>query len=211
MPRWVGRVGRWGALGCAGLLIQDKFHGLSLGDWKAVVWILLGLSLLFVFLTVDRIRPFRPTISLEQGPRFASLRIEAPEKRFLGLRPGGSRRREIEVGRRAIEVGRQVLVAVYDAQQKTPGPLSLGNSINERDRELEEYQARYQEALHGIKTEVGAAWAEILHSLDELGERPSRAREISVNFTGLDSDAIEVQAVGRKLLRRNGVVPPPEN
>jgi hypothetical protein len=100
---------------------------------------------------------------------------------------------------------------VHAAQQKTQVPLGPGRSINERDRELEEYQARYQEALHEIKTDVGAAWAEILHSLDELGERPSRTHEISVNFTGLDGEAIEVQAVGRNLLRRNGVVPPPES
>jgi hypothetical protein len=79
--------------------------------------------------------------------------------------------------------------------------------MDERDREIADYQAQYQQALHEIKVNVGAAWAEILHDLEEIGERPERAHEISVNFTGLDSDAMEVQAAGRKILRKHDIDP----
>jgi hypothetical protein len=195
-------------LACAGLLIQDKFHGLSLGNWKVAVWTLLGLSLLFVFLTTERIRPYRPTAWIDRGPRFASVRFEAPEKRLPMLRPGGNKKREIEIGHRAIKVGSKVLEAVGRAQQKTHGLPGRTQGPEEWEREIEQYQATYQEALHEIKTNVGAAWAEILHELDELGERPQYALEISVNFTGLDEEAMKVQAVGRKLLRRHGIEPP---
>jgi hypothetical protein len=50
-------VPRWVFVSASGLLIQDKFHGLVLGDkWRAATWIVLGFALLVVLLSEDALR-----------------------------------------------------------------------------------------------------------------------------------------------------------
>ena len=76
----VRRFSRWAALGSAGLLVQDKFHGLALGDWGVVAWIALGLSVAIVLLTEDALRRRRPTIHLGRHEGRPAVWIVPPER-----------------------------------------------------------------------------------------------------------------------------------
>lgn len=66
-----------------------------------------------------------------------------------------------------------------------------------------------QRALAQLKSDIGPQWHEILTDLRHCGLGPEMryVEDITVNFTGLDTQANTVQALGRKLLRRHGVDP----
>lgn len=60
-------------------------------------------------------------------------------------------------------------------------------------------------------SEVGAEWHQVLVDLEAVDALPGESRnhfEISVNYTGLDTFAIEIEAAGQDLLRKHGVDPP---
>jgi hypothetical protein len=69
-----------------------------------------------------------------------------------------------------------------------------------------EYTAVYRQELVKIKDTLGDTWPEVVRALDEANLLPNQSAlySLSVNFTALDSRAIEVQAAGRVLLRRHG-------
>ncbi len=50
------------------LLIYNKFHGVSLGHWSTVAWIVLVLAALVLLLTEDRLRSLRPTLHVALQP-----------------------------------------------------------------------------------------------------------------------------------------------
>lgn len=115
----------------------------------------------------------------------------------------GERKKEVEIGWRAIEVSQRVLAAVAVAKGKMAGyPLDREN--------WDAYHVTYQQTLHELQAKVGAEWHQVLKELEAVNALPGESRnhfEISVNYTGLDTWAIEIEAAGRDLLRKHGVDP----
>jgi hypothetical protein len=165
-------------------------------------WAVLGLSLLVFLFGDERLRPYRYTahfVHTDSG--VLSISLEPPEKPWRK-----KRKKEIEIGRRAIEVSRRVLAAVAKANQKMAAfPLD--------DENWNARQAAYQQTLHELQAEVGAEWRQVLVDLEALSngalDYSRNHYEISINYTGLDTFAIEVEAAGRDLLLKNGAKLPP--
>ncbi len=215
MQKRVRGVAGFGFVSALGLLVQNKFHGLSLGTgtWLVLTWIVLGMCVALVLLAETTLRERRPT--LHMGPRNGGHGVliwyEPAERPLFAGRHAraDAKRREVELGQRAIRVGGDVLRAYNHARASVPelAP-QAGESTNEQ---LPAYLAAYQTALNELKQTVGAAWSEVLQALKATGAFDGHRfppEPVSVNFTGLDSDAVEVQAVGPGLLRKQGVGAP---
>jgi hypothetical protein len=71
------------------------------------------------------------------------------------------------------------------------------------------YLSAYAEELDKLKAKIDGEWSEILADLDKEGvlPRPPDSYKPSVNFTGLDRRATDIQALGRQLIRKHGKEP----
>lgn len=197
MQKHLLRLGQTGAFFTAGLLVQNKFHGLSLGmgDWLVLTWAALAVCLVLWALTESELRERRPTLRIGRRDGLRGVWVQPPFKPiFVGRRERKrASAREVEVARRAIGVGDEVLAAYRDASA----------AIDPVNWDLATYQAE----LQALRTKVGAQWQEVLADLRAIGVDTGRAEVISVNFTGLDVEATQVQALGRQLLRKHGINP----
>ena len=80
------------------------------------------------------------------------------------------------------------------------------------DEDMNRHQAEYQKGLNQLKATVGAAWHEVLFDLDQCRVLPDPVSyyELSVNYTGHDGQVLQVQALGRHLMRKHGIEPDDE-
>lgn len=212
--RWINRIART-VLGIA----VATFIGIyavagqkPAPGWRLAVLIAGGMAILCLLLSEPALVARRRTIhigsSSEGGARIWREAAEKP----LFARQRVERKaadKEIEVGRRAIRVGADVLAAYRRARAAVSAvEAELGNPSPWDDKAgWQATQEAYQGALNDIKVDVGAAWSEVLADLDSLSVKPQFARDVSVNYTGLDSEATDVQAAGRVLLRKHGIDP----
>jgi hypothetical protein len=181
--------------GSTALLVQDKFHGLALGNWRMVTWAVLLVSLTVLIATEDVLRRHRPTLHFGHHEGHRAVWVEPPNQPLFG-----TRRREVEVGRRAIAVGNRVLAELAKAKTHMA---TVGHD------DMDRYMAEYQRGLDELKASVGGAWHEVLMDLERCGVLPNPRYyyELSVNYTALDRDVLEIQATARQLIRRHGKDP----
>lgn len=191
----------WWAVGVfSAALVQDFFHGWQLGGWRPTVIALWCFSVVLWLLTAPPVVARLPTAHFGKHDGFTSVWIEPAAKPLWSERSRA--KREIQLGKRAIAVGKRVLDVYAEAHEVTNQLLI--------EKGFASYQTEYQKQLNKIKAEVGGAWEEVIRELDEAGVLPDSADiySISVNFTGLDRKAMEVQALGRQLMRKHGKEPP---
>lgn len=196
------RVRKWLGMGAIVAAVQLLVALVVSRHWFLVVVVPAGAIVLLVYaLVLDR---RLPTIQVHRQESIKGViwSVEPPVKPLPGLRwlgRGSQKRWEIDLGRRGLRVGWAALQAYADAQT---------------NRNIEEYDwNEYQGQLQMIKDRVGAAWLETLTDMKEHGlfENVSfTPRDISVNYTGLDSQALTMQAIGRQLLRKHGIDPDSE-
>ena len=180
------------------LAADAVLKGTDLSGGASVPLILLAvLSGGYWLATADAVVRRRPTLHAGHRSGAPSIWVEPAEQPLFHRR--SIRKREVEVGRRAVEVSAQVLEAVAKAQA----------DMSVVPHDSESYMARYQAGLNQMKADIGGAWHEVLIDLEQLGALPDiRERyEITVNYTGLDSEALTIQAIGRRLMRQHGVEP----
>ena len=100
------------AAGSAGLLIQDKFHGLALGDWRVVAWVVLIGALLALLVTEEALRQRRYTLHAGRRGGVPAIWAEAPEK------TGGGKRR---LRKRALAAERGIRGLLAEHKRNDPG------------------------------------------------------------------------------------------
>jgi hypothetical protein len=206
MRRVARIVARWATFGLASLLVQDFFHGLALDGWRPMVIVLLCISTIVVLVTAEPVAARLPGIHTGRHDGFRSVWITPPAKPLRSPEKLAAKR-EIALGERAINVGADAL-NIYAEARAAVDPLSHASPWDDPEG-WARYDVGYQQQLQRIKKTIGGAWDEVVRDLHESGElpHPPSYYAISVNFTGLDSRATELQAVGRRLMRKHGKQP----
>lgn len=197
----------WWAIGVfLGALVTDYFHGWIFGGWRPVVAAVLCFSAVLWVLTAEPVVLRLPSVHAGRRDGFWSVWLE-PAAKPLRSAQKAETKRQVRLGRRAIKVGAEVLQAYGEARQATE---SLAVSPWDDPDGHARYLSTYAQELNKLKARIGGKWSELLADLDEEGVLPHPPNHYKprTNFTGLDTSAIEVQALGRQLMRKHGKEPP---